>query len=288
MKWLVHSSGHEDLRVSGAEIERMTSAAAVVRDCRRELAARDATLISEATAGAAAIAEWRHYPDGEVYDPKSHAQYFYHIHPATARPVREHGHFHTFLRAEGMPIGVAPLLLPEVAVADVPALPPQAPPLKRGTRDEVSHLIAIAVDLRGEPIRLFTTNRWVTGETWYRADDVVQMLDRFAVAEIEPSETLNRWVGAIIRLFRPQIAALLHARDKTVMAWRRRRRTHVFEDARLEVTSTLDIELDTQLAFLDSVRPEPAASIPRRVSGLPPMAEGWEEDCAGRAPRPVC
>jgi hypothetical protein len=173
-----------------------------------------------------------------------------------------------------MPIGVAPLILPELAVADVPALPPQAPPLKRGRRDEVSHLIAIAIGVRGEPIRLFTTNRWVTGETWYRGDDVIRMLDRFAVTEGEPSELLNRWVGAIIRLFRPQIAALLRARDDTVMAWRRRRRTHVFEDLRLEVTSSLDIELDAQLAFVDKARLRPAES---RPGGLPAMAEGWED-----------
>jgi hypothetical protein len=166
-------------------------------------------------------------------------------------------------------------------VAAVPALPPQAPPLKRGTRDEVSHLIAIAVDVRGEPMRLFTTNRWVTGETWYRADDVVRMLDRFVITEVEPFEVLNRWVGAMIRLFRPQIAALLRARDETVMAWRRRRRTHVFEDPRLEVTSSLDIELDAQLASVDGARSEPAARALRRVPGLPPMADGWEGGHSG-------
>lgn len=271
------SDGREGLRLSRAEIEQMTAAAAVIRSCRQELAARGTDLVAETTTGAAAISEWQHYPDEEVYDPKSHAQFFFHAHAANGRPAREHGHFHTFLRADGMPVGVTPLLLPEIAVADVPSLPPQAPPLKRGMRDEVSHLIAIAVDVRGEPIRLFTTNRWVTGETWYRADDVVGMLDRFTVAETEPSEVLNRWISAMVRLFRPQIAALLRARDDTVMGWRRRRRTHVFEDPRLEVTSSLDIELDAQFAFLDNVRSEPAASILHRMPGLPPMAEGWGE-----------
>src|SRR6266849_10017905 len=198
----------------------MTSAAAVIRDCRRELVARDANLLSEVTAGTAAIAEWRHYPEGEAYDPKSHSQYFFHAHPATGRPAAEQGHFHTFLRAEGMPIGIAPLLLPELAVADVPALPPQAPPLKRGTRDEVSHLIAIAIDLRGQPIRLFTTNRWVTGETWYRADDVIRMLDRFRVRGDHPSALLNRWVGALVQLFQPEIAQLLRERDTAILEQR--------------------------------------------------------------------
>jgi hypothetical protein len=278
---LTNSDRGRGLRVSRAEIEQMTSAAAVIRDCRRELAASDTDILREVTAASAPICDWRHYPDGEVYDPKSHAQYFFHAHLANGQPTLERGHFHTFLRAEGMPPGVAPLLLPELAVANVAAPPPQAAPLKRGTRDEVSHLIAIAIDLRGEPFRLFTTNRWVTGETWYRAVDVIQMLDRFAVTEEQPSAVLNRWVGAMIQLYRPQIAALLRVRDDTVMAWRRRRRTPVFEDPRLEITSSLEIELDTQLAFLDRVRFAPAESALQRLAGLPPMAEGWKEGCVG-------
>jgi len=268
------------LRVSQAEIEQMTAAAAIIRDCRRDLAARNADLVGEVM-GSSKVCAWRHYPDGEVFDATTHAQYFFHRHAQDGRSPSERGHFHTFLRAEGMPSGVVPLLLPELAVADVAALPPQAAPLKRGERDEVSHLIAIAMDLRGEPIRLFTTNRWVTGETWYRAEDVARMLNRFAIAEREPSAVLNRWIGAMIQLFRPQIAALLQARDETVMAWRRRRRTYVFEDPRLEITSSLDIQLDTQLALVDRARDRSDEGGIRRVSALPPMAEGWEEDQAG-------
>jgi hypothetical protein len=116
----------------------------------------------------------------------------------------------------------------------------------------------------------------VTGETWYRADDVIRMLDRFTVAKVAPSEVLNRWISAMLRLFRPQIAALLRARDETVMAWRRRRRAHVFEDARLEVTSSLDVEFEAHLADLDRFRSEPAAPILRRAPALPSMAEGWQ------------
>jgi len=276
---LANSDGDKGLRVSHAEIEQMIAAAAIIRDCRRDLAARNTDLVGEVM-GSSTICAWRHYPDGEVFDPTSHAQYFFHAHAPDGRPPSERGHFHTFLRAEGMPSGVVPLLLPELAVADV-ASPPQAAPLKRGERDEVSHLIAIAVDVRGEPIRLFTTNRWVTGETWYRAEDVTRMLDRFVIAETEPSAVLNRWIGAMIQLFRPQIAALLQARDETVMAWRRRRRTHVFEDPRLEITSSLDIQLDTQLALVARARDRSDDDAFRRVSALPPMAEGWEEGHAG-------
>jgi hypothetical protein len=262
------------LRVSRAEVEQMACAAAEIRACRRELAGRNSGLLEEITPGG--VHEWQRYPDGEAYDPHSHSQYFFHAHQESGWQARECGHFHTFLRVEGMPDGVAPLLLPELAVADVaPPLPPQAAPARRGARDEVSHLIAIAIDARGEPLRLFTTNRWVTGETWYRAEDVIRMVDRFVIAGAEPSELMNRWIGATIRLFRPQIAALLRSRDEAVMGWRRRRRTHVFEDPRLEIPSSLDIVLDAQLALVDRARDgaQPAA---RRAAGLPSMAEGWE------------
>lgn len=268
------------LRVSRREIEQMAAAAAVIRECQREFAARGSDIVNELTGSNAVVADWRHYPEGDVYDPRSHAQYFFHAHPAAGRPATERGHFHTFLRPEGMPPGVAPLLLPELAVADA-TLPPQAAPIKRGARDEVSHLIAIAIDHRGGPLRLFTTNRWVTGETWYRADDVTLMLDRFSIGEVKPSEAVNRWVGAMIQLFRPQIGALLRTRDATVMAWRRRRRTHIFEDPRLEITSSLDIALDAQFAFIDGAGAGSAEAALHHATRLPPMAEGWEQDQPG-------
>jgi hypothetical protein len=277
---LANSDRDKGLRVSPVEIEQMIAAAEIIRDCRRDLAARNTDLLGEVM-GSSTVCDWRHYPDGEVFDATSHAQFFFHAHAPDSRPPSERGHFHTFLRAEGMPSGVVPLLLPELAVAHVAALPPQAAPLKRGERDEVSHLIAIAIDVRGEPNRLFTTNRWVTGETWYRAEDVTRMLDRFVIGERAPSAVLNRWIGAMVRLFRPQIAALLQVRDETVMAWRRRRRTHVFEDPRLEITSSLDIELDTQLALVDRARDRSDEGAFRRVPALPPMAEGWEEGHVG-------
>jgi hypothetical protein len=278
---LSHLEQPSELRVNRAEIARMERAAAVIADCRERLAAKNRSILGEVasgaqTFGAAELCDWRHYPEGEVYDPASHAQYFYHAHPANDRLPREHGHFHTFLRVEGMPSGVAPLVLPEAAVAE-PAQPPQGAPLKRGAREEVSHLIAISLDPHGEPMRLFTTNRWVTGETWYRADDVIAMLDRFAISAADPSAVRDRWLVAVMQLFRPQIAALLKQRDATVMAWRRRRRASVFEDPRLEIISSLEIDLAAQLAFLDRARSDAAAAGRPRAPGLPRMAEGWGE-----------
>jgi hypothetical protein len=268
-----------ELRVSNAEITRMEQAAAVIADCRDRLAADRRNLLCEMAPPGGAFVEWQHYPPGEVYDPVSHAQYFYHAHSADSRLPGEHGHFHTFLRAEGMPLGVAPLVWPEAAIAE--AARPHGAPLKRGMRDEVSHLVAISLDARGAPIRLFTTNRWVTGETWYPADDVIAMLDCFEVAAAEPARLRDRWLVAIMQLFRPQIAAVLRQRDATVTTWRQRRRANVFEDARLEITSSLEIDLGVQLAFVERTRAEAAAGTGPRPPSRPRMAEGWGETSGG-------
>ncbi|MBV8122166.1 MAG: hypothetical protein JO081_19775 [Alphaproteobacteria bacterium] len=263
--------------MSAAEIAAMRAAATVIEATRAGFASNDSGILAEVGADAERLAEWQHYPAGDVYDGCSHAQYFYHSHPPTQRGPREHGHFHTFLRAEGMPFGVTPLVLPEAAIADAPPSPPQAAPLKRGHRDEVSHLVAIALSVRGEPIRLFTTNRWVTGETWYCADDVIRMLDCFTLEAADGPVPVNRWVGAIMRLFRPQIVYLLRLRDEAVMSWRRRRRTNVFEDVRLEVTSSFDIDLDSQFALLDRLRSDPDPGISPGAARLLQTAEGWGE-----------
>ncbi len=179
------------------------------------------------------LADWAHYPPGDVYDAATHAQYFYHRHtidPAQRHRLSEHGHFHTFMRPRGMPPGTRPLVMPELAIADAPSQPldPPSPPAPQPNQgdgnDKFSHIIAISLDEAGTPIRLFTTNRWVTGETWYAAEDVARMLDCFSIELARPGWPINRWLCALTRLYRPDIVALLNERDAALMSWRRRRR----------------------------------------------------------------
>ena len=119
--------------------------------------------------------------------------------------------------------------------------------------DKLSHIVAISMDRRGWPIGLFTTNRWVTTENWYAAADVCRMVDRFSIDLARPSWATNRWVTAMMQLFRPQIETLLHQRDAKLVAWHK---THpdadIFEDRRLDLPSQVKISLDQQIRAVDA------------------------------------
>ena len=215
-------------------LEHMAAAGASIQECYRLLRKANANVVGEVLKGQGEFFEWDHYPKGDVYDSETHAQYYYHAHPVELRGG-EHGHFHTFLRPKGMPAGIAPA-----------ALPDYSPPL--GDNDALSHLVAISMDNFGYPIRLFTTNRWVTGEVWYGARDVIAMLDRFDMDLAYPSLPVNLWITAMLRLFRPQIEDLLIQRDQAVAAWQTRKQgVNAYEDREMEVTSVLDISVDGQV-----------------------------------------
>ena len=218
-----------------SRLEDMVTAGGEVLECCRVLARSGGNLVGELLRGVETFYEWNHYPEGDVYDHETHSQFYYHAHPQGERG-NEHGHFHTFLRPLGMPPGVKPALVPDY----------EAP---EDENDALSHLIAISMDEFGVPIRLFTVNRWVTGEVWYVAADVRAMLDRFVIDHAQPSWPVNRWVSAMIRLYRPQIGALLDARDEAVEAWREAHPDrNVFEDRDFDLTSMTTIDVDQQIA----------------------------------------
>ena len=105
------------------------------------------------------------------------------------------------------------------------------------------------MDPKGFPIGLFSVNRWVTGEAWYTADDVIGMIDRFHIDHANPSWPSNIWVSAMLRLYLPQIIELVRKRDVTVADWRRKYPDRdVYEDRELELTSQMAISVDKQIA----------------------------------------
>lgn len=230
--------------IAPKELEAMAAAADEVADCMRVLHKTGDNIVGEVLRDQGTFYEWNHYPSGDVYDHVTHAQYYYHAHPKEERPG-EHGHFHTFLRPKGMPPGISPAPIPDA-------------PLPEGENEALSHLVAISMDPAGLPIRLFTTNRWVTGEVWYAARDVGVMIDLFAIDHARPSWPVNRWITAMLALFRPQIADLLDGRDKAVAEWAAAHpEVDVYEDRNLEVTSMLDISVEDQAGRIEAALAAP-------------------------------
>jgi hypothetical protein len=218
---------------------RMANAGVKAVACIGDLHARGSNLVIEVLRGSGDFTEWEHYPPDDVRDPKSHAQYYFHAHPPEERDHPDYGHFHLFMRPKGMPPGIRP--------GEVRDFVPSA-----SDNDAPSHLTAISMTPAGLPERLFTTNRWVTGETWYRAADVIGMLDRFVIDSDHPSRSLNDWLTAMVVLFRPQIEELLIERDRVILQWQADHAdTDVFEDRRLEIVSSIRISLHNQIEWLD-------------------------------------
>lgn len=187
--------------------------------CYAALAARSAHLLDGLLQGRPPV-QWAHYPADDAVDRRSGYQYFYHCHEPGGRAGGiEHGHFHLFARL----------------TADRPS------------KRRPAHLLAVAVTPKGVPHELFTVNQWVTGGRVLSAADALCAVDGFRVRSAG-DPLVNRWLAALLRLFRPQIEELLELRDRRLRAAaRRRRRVPLVRDRRVEVLSVLPIDIDERL-----------------------------------------
>lgn len=217
-----------------AQLARLLAAGEEALECRRVLRRAGLNLVGEVLRGQREFVEYEHYPREDVFDDLSHAQYYYHAHRGGAG---EHGHFHTFLRAAGMPPGLVP-------VSNTAAEPWPA------GEAALAHLIAVSMDPWGEPLGLFAVNRWVTGDTWYRAADLIAMLDGFVIDHAWPSWPLNRWITALLRCYRPEIEVLLRHRDASLADWAAARGGEVLEDRALEITGWLPVAVEERVVQL--------------------------------------
>jgi hypothetical protein len=220
--------------IEPVRLSMMKAAAKRVREIQSELENQGSNVIAEILRDGPEFYEWEHYPPGDVYDLASHSQYYYHAHaPTNQSDVRadEHGHFHTFMRPLGFPDNIN-------VPSDIDGLPAACP------SGSLTHLIAVSFNFAGEPIRLFTTNRWVTDETWYPAVDVKQILSQFQVTGTGQHRHTSAWLTTLLRMYGPLIEQLIDTRDHAI-------RTHapdmpehkVWSDQSLEITSFADISL---------------------------------------------
>lgn len=216
------------------ELVRMAKAGTEILECYRVLAKTGDNVVGEVLKGRMPFVQYTHYPDSDAYDPETGSQYYYHAHRDG-----EHGHFHTFLRQKGMPEGIQPAPQSEAAYRTDP-------------NHAICHLIAISMDSWGFPIGLFTTNRWVVADTWYGAADVTRMLDHFEMDTVRPSWATNRWITAMVRLFRPQIVQLLAARDRRIQDLiAANPDIDVLEDRANETLSEVRIDVTKQLSAVN-------------------------------------
>jgi hypothetical protein len=198
------------------QLREMAAAARTMNACEDELTAMGTNIVSAILPSESELFEWRHYPDGDFHDSTTGCQFFYHVHPKL-EDWEEHGHFHLFAK-------------------DVDG---------SENTERLVHLIAISMDVRCRPIRLFTTNRWVTSEAWRDADTVIELLSEFSVEGMDAGGLVAEWLTSLSKLFAVQISALITARDLEID---RRRQTSsdleaVLEDRGLESISHMEIDL---------------------------------------------
>ena len=140
------------------------------------------TLNEAALCGAKEFIEWQHYPINDLVDEVSGYEFYYHAHSADEMPHGEHGHFHVIKRdAKGF-----------------------------------HHLIGIVLNPKGLPIRLFTTNQWVTGEEIAGSTMVIKSIRGFEMVKKGRMALVSRWVSALITLFSVEIEGLILERDQKI------------------------------------------------------------------------
>jgi len=186
--------------------------------CEQVLAKSGSNVLLETLREAKSVAAWEHFPPGDVFDPDTGAQWYYHSHPPQEGQV-EHGHFHCFVRPQG-------------------------------AAGPVHHLVAVGVDAYGRLLRLFTVNQWVVGDEWLDAEGTIALLPRFDPHFARPSYLVNRWLAAVLALCSDEIAALIRERDRVLAAHVPAGGVQPHEDRALEVTSERAVDLGHTAAGL--------------------------------------
>lgn len=186
-----------------------------VLDISLRYAERGSSVIHAVMMGAQQCIELEHYPRQDIVDTVHGTRLYYHAHGSRRKPDEEHGHFHVFQHVQS------------------------------GNKSgEYMHLVGLSLNTLGQPIRFFTTNRWVTGETWHSAAEVEAALTQFRIQTRGRLAPVARWVENMVRLYQQPIIQMVRRRDR-IMACRAAH-THtvkpadwetLWEDRRLDVIS---------------------------------------------------
>lgn len=138
--------------------------------------------------------ESQHFPEDDVLDSSSGAQYFLHRHESDLLGNTIHIHF--FKRWK-----------------------PKELHLKKH-ETITTHLVALALDSQGHPSQWFTVNQWVVGDYWQPADETVELFRNWKVSKPddgrgdEVQRVGHEWLSTLIALHLDgDIKELLDERD---------------------------------------------------------------------------
>jgi hypothetical protein len=148
------------------------------------------------------IVQWEHYPDRDVVNGPMKCRYFYHCHPPEERSSGEHGHFHLFVDKGAIIEDVQPL------VTGRPGPESQV---------DVVHIAGLSISTDGLPLEWFTVNRWMTDEWLYPAESIIAILSQINFRGRRGNGQVNRWLTAMVALYRNEIAELLVQRDAVLL-----------------------------------------------------------------------
>ena len=179
----------------------------------------------------------RHYPKGDRIDHQTGSQYFYHCHREDLERG-EHGHFHCFLRYKQIPAHIKPTLLTD---------------WDKYIDNPMTHVVAIAMDRLGQPIRLFSVNRWVSSEIWYDAKQTPKFTKRFKMTLTDDPYwmILDQWIESMVHLFAPQIAWVYNQRDIMIKAHQQQNPDEsVYDNLDIEELSSIEIDLTKQIQWI--------------------------------------
>lgn len=178
---------------------------------------------------------WAHYPDDDARDRHSRSRWYYHVHAPGDRDPAEHGHFHLFLHRTQITGPAEPLAVPsegEEAAA------------------HVSHIAGLSIDRSGIPLAWFATNRWVTDEFLYPANTMAAHLQRYNVDATAEDNLVNRFLTAMVALYRPELTELLYRRDDALARLVEVGGRSAYE-AGNDILATCPIDLDAKIESLD-------------------------------------
>ena len=181
---------------------------------------------------------WTHYPEKDARDTFCKSRWYYHVHAPGSRDPEEHGHFHLFLHRTQLPHGLEPKVWP---------------PQGEDCKAHVTHVVGLSIDNAGIPRAWFTVNRFVTNEFLYPADVMIDHLPDFSVDHTQEDDLVNRFVTAMVALYREEIAVLLRERDMhQAQLVAQHGESEAYEKASgVEVLSQIPIDLDVKLGSLN-------------------------------------